>query len=49
MSVGRRQSHWVERFLDGWAVYRKNIIGRIGLTLLGIFAFMALASFIPPW
>jgi len=35
--------------MDGWAVYRKNLIGRIGLTLLGIFALMALVSFIPQW
>lgn len=44
-----RRWHWVERFLSGWAVYRTNIIGRIGLALLAIFALMALASAIPPW
>jgi len=44
-----RRWHWVERFLSGWAVYRTNLIGRIGLTLLAIFALMALASAIPPW
>ena len=44
----RHGSHWVDRFLDGWSVYRKNTIGRIGLTLLGLFALMAVASFIPP-
>jgi peptide/nickel transport system permease protein len=48
-SVVKQRSHWVERFLDGWSVYRKNTIGRIGLTLLGIFALMAAASFIPQW
>jgi peptide/nickel transport system permease protein len=47
--AARHRSHWVERFLDGWSVYRKNIIGRIGLTLLGLFALMAAASFIPQW
>ena len=48
-SAGRHSSHWVERFLDGWRVYRKNIIGRIGIVLLGLFALMAAASFIPQW
>ena len=46
---GTHRWHWVERFLSGWAVYRTNIIGRIGLALLAIFALMALASAIPPW
>jgi peptide/nickel transport system permease protein len=49
ITVGKHGAHWVERFMDGWAVYRKNLVGRIGLTLLGIFALMALASFIPQW
>lgn len=49
MSTVKHRSHWVVRFLEGWAIYRKNIIGRIGLALLGLFAFMALASFIPQW
>lgn len=44
---GGHRSHWVDRFLDGWAVYRRNPIGRIGLTLLAIFALMALCSFLP--
>ena len=48
-SAVRQRSRWVERFLDGWSVYRKNTIGRIGLTLLGLFALMAAASFIPQW
>ena len=41
--------HWLERLLEGWAVYRRNVIGRIGLALLAVFGLMALASFIPPW
>lgn len=45
--AGRHRFHWVERLLDGWAVYRKNTVGRIGIALLGIFALMALASFVP--
>ncbi|HSO18269.1 MAG TPA: ABC transporter permease [Desulfosarcina sp.] len=43
----RHPPHWLERFLEGWAVYRKNPIGRIGLALLALFALMALASFLP--
>jgi len=48
-SAVRQRSRWVERFLDGWSVYRKNTIGRIGLTLLGLFGLMAAASYIPQW
>jgi len=44
-----RYAHLMERFLEGWSVYRKNIIGRIGLAMLGVFALMALASYLPPW
>ncbi len=39
--------HLLERFKAGWLVYRENLLGRIGLVLLAIFAFMAVASFIP--
>ena len=35
-------------FLEGWAVFRENFIGRIGLFLLAMFALMALCSYIPP-
>lgn len=45
---GRHRIHWLERFMDGWRVYRQNTIGLIGMILLGLFALMALASFIPP-
>ena len=48
-AVQKHRPHWMERFLDGWAVYRRNVIGRIGLALLAIFALMAAASFIPQW
>jgi peptide/nickel transport system permease protein len=40
--------HWIERFLEGWSIFKENLIGRIGLALLGIFALMAVCSFIPP-
>ena len=41
--------HWVSRLLEGWSIYRKSLLGKIGLTLLALFALMALCSFIPPW
>ena len=40
--------HWASRFLSGWSIFKENLIGRIGLVLLGIFALMAVCSFIPP-
>jgi len=44
-----RKSHWLAHFQEGWAIYRQNLVGRIGLVLLVVFALMALGSFIPPW
>ena len=38
----------IARFREGWAIYRQNLLGKIGLTLLVIFALMAICSFIPP-
>ena len=38
----------MNRLAKGWAVFRKNLLGRIGLTLMIIFALMALASFFTP-
>lgn len=35
-------------FLDGWAIFKQSLLGRIGLTLLIIFALMAICSYIPP-
>ena len=49
MAAGRARPHWVDRFLSGWKVYRKNTIGRIGMALLVLFALMAATSFIPQW
>ena len=40
--------HWLAHFQEGWVIYKQNILGRIGLTLLVIFALMALFSFLPP-
>lgn len=39
---------WRNRFQEGWSIYKQNLIGRIGLILLVIFALMAIGSFIPP-
>jgi len=40
--------HWINRFLEGWSIYKKNILGKIGMVLLAVFALMAISSFIPP-
>jgi len=42
------RSPWMARFLRGWAIYKQNLLGKIGLTLLAMFGMMALCSFIPP-
>jgi len=44
-----QKSTFLTRFQEGWAVYRQNLLGKIGLTLLAMFALMALLSFVPPW
>ena len=38
----------MDRLRRGWAIYKQNLLGRIGLSLLVMFALMALCSFIPP-
>lgn len=43
-----KRHHWISRFLEGWSIYRKNFLGKIGLVLLIFFALMAVSSFIPP-
>lgn len=40
--------YWLSAFLQGWELFRRNLVGRIGLGLLVIFALMAAGSFIPP-
>lgn len=40
--------HWMAHFQEGWAIYKQNLLGKIGMTLLVIFGLMALCSFIPP-
>ena len=50
-SVTRRtqKSHWIARLSGGWAIYKQSVLGKIGLSLLVLFAVMAFCSFIPPW
>jgi len=42
-------SHWLNRFREGWSIFIQNILGKISLVLLALFALMAVCSFIPPW
>ena len=44
----KQKSHWIARLSGGWAIYKQSVLGKIGLSLLILFALMALASFIPP-
>jgi peptide/nickel transport system permease protein len=42
------KSIFSDRFLENWSIFKENLLGKIGLTLLIIFAVMAVASlFIP--
>ncbi|MBF0475566.1 MAG: hypothetical protein HQK59_06965, partial [Deltaproteobacteria bacterium] len=51
LRAGERARHGLARFLkalsDGWRTFRRNPLGLIGLSMLSVFALMALASFIP--
>ena len=47
IKIPRRHAR-IRRFLAGWAVFRENLLGKIGLMLLSVFALMAICSFIPP-
>jgi peptide/nickel transport system permease protein len=38
----------IERLAKGWGIFKENMMGRIGLALMIIFALMALASFFTP-
>ncbi len=40
--------HWLRHLGENWEIYRRNPMGLIGLGLLGMFALMALLSFVPP-
>ncbi len=45
---GSGTSYQMERLKENWAVFRENLLGKLGLFLLSIFALMAICSFIPP-
>ncbi len=49
MDTPSERIHLFDRFAKGWAVFRENLLGKIGLTLMIIFALMALASFFTPF
>ena len=40
--------YWQTVFGDGWRLFIRNPVGRVGLILLGGFALMAAASYLPP-
>lgn len=42
------RSIFSDRLLENWSIFKENLLGKIGLTLLIIFAFMAVASFFTP-
>ena len=44
----RERYPWLNSFLDGWGIFKQSLLGRIGLTLLIMFALMAICSYIPP-
>jgi len=46
---GSERYPWITSFLEGWSIFKQNLLGKIGLVLLVIFALMALCSYIPPW
>lgn len=47
-NVSYQKSHFFTRFWGGWSIFIQNILGKIGMTLLLVFALMAIGSFIPP-
>jgi len=48
MNTLSERIHLFKRFAKGWEVFKENLMGRIGLGLMVIFALMALASFFIP-
>jgi len=40
--------HWLDHFREGWSIFIKNPLGKIGLGLLVLFGLMAACSYIPP-
>ncbi len=43
-----RSLRWLGPLLEGWSIFKQSLLGKIGLTLLILFAAMAICSFIPP-
>ena len=46
--LGGRWDRWATTSREHWEIFRKNKLGLFGLTLLIMFAAMALISYIPP-
>ncbi len=44
-----KRSHWLAHFLEGWAIFIQNPLGKAGVGLLILFGLMAAGSVIPPW
>ncbi|MBA2881194.1 peptide/nickel transport system permease protein [Desulfosalsimonas propionicica] len=47
-TVAANRSYNLQRFLDGWALFYENPVGKLGVFLLVCFGIMALISYIPP-
>lgn len=45
----KRANPWKARMAENWAVFRGNLLGKIGLTLLAMFGLMAALSWVPGW
>ncbi len=40
--------HWIAHFREGWSIFIRNPLGKIGVVLIVLFGLMALSSFFPP-
>jgi len=47
-TAAAKRSYNLQRFLDGWALFYENPVGKLGVFLLVCFGAMALISYIPP-
>jgi peptide/nickel transport system permease protein len=47
ISAPSGRPYWVTAFAESWRLFIRNPVGRVGLILLGCFALMAAASFLP--
>ncbi|MCF8027653.1 MAG: ABC transporter permease [Desulfobacteraceae bacterium] len=47
-TAAAKRSYNLQRFLDGWALFYENPVGKLGVFLLACFGVMALISYIPP-